>query len=936
MTRTAAGLIVAAAFVAAGLGCWRALDSGPTQTPSSVAADAAPHLRARLPRRRKQDADAPPRDATETNPAATRHEAAARLVVRVTADPGGSPIAGADVLIADADDREQSATTDASGAARFEKLVAGFARVLVEAPGRVRFVDMPVPVGPEEPGECDVELRAGVAASGVVLDEDGRPIAGASAMATEHRDDWMDDSVTPYAETKCAADGTFRLATLPADAACFLQFAAPDRAVLTIEWDPAAGRRVEARLVRAGDIRGTVRLPSGRAAAGAVVKATSADGAARILDAECDAQGRYAFERLAAGGKWSLVASASGTIDSAPVEARAAGADASACDLRLRRLPRIEFIVTDPSGAPVEDAEIDVKDRSGVPSIARTAHGRATFEIAEPGPCRATIDAPGAAPREESVDAVADEKTTVAVRLDAGAFLEGVVVDDVGAAVAGASLAVEGTLPAGFGGWERATTSRADGTFRLEGLIPAEYRLDATADLYVSWNARVAEPTGGLRVVLPRFGRIVVRLRAPKDATPGDVHATFDPLPSKGIDFDRGEIALPESPAAWTGSRWTESVGVSAGRWRVTVATPGFVDETHDLVVTRGATTELPEIVLDRGLTIEGVVVNDLGRPVAGASVSAEESDDSMKIAKEVPYCSGWTKAQTTDADGAFRIAAVPRSVRSARVSASVADGDSQRLDDVAVPTASLRVVLRRNGTVTFRVRAPDGQSDVAFEYEAGGRNWVQATTGADVRLKLPPDERTIDVRAPGFAPTQFDVNVVPGEDVRPPDVVLDVGATVTGRVVDAAGRPVAAAELRFNGVATKTGDDGRFVVEHVERGDPNLEAKASGFLDLWLGQIPATTTPLVVVMKHGVMIRGRIHDAAGTPVANARFDFTNAESPDRPWTDMYSTADGTFTARLPEGRWKVVVTIGDTQAAEREVEFVEGGEATLDIAVNR
>src|SRR6185295_570056 len=116
-----------------------------------------------------------------------------------------------------------------------------------------------------------------------------------------------------------------------------------------------------------------------------------------------DDDGRYVAEKVPAGGTWSAWARKDGFIDSVPLEFIAGDATQSASlDLKLRRRPRLEFVVVDPTGAPVDAAEIDVKDASGRFEPRQCVKGRAAFDIAEAGACRVTVDAPRFVPHEET------------------------------------------------------------------------------------------------------------------------------------------------------------------------------------------------------------------------------------------------------------------------------------------------------------------------------------------------------------------------------------------------------------------------------------------------------------------------------------------------------------------------------------------------------
>ena len=132
----------------------------------------------------------------------------------------------------------------------------------------------------------DRMLDAGVAVAGTVVDERGRPVAGAIV--------WMEDSL-PWPMARTAADGTFQVAHAPRT---WERVRARTRSLTGSV--PRRPGRISV-VVRAGRLlSGTVRdAASGRPLAGASVSV--ADGSGGRLAALTDAAGVYRFEALDAG-----------------------------------------------------------------------------------------------------------------------------------------------------------------------------------------------------------------------------------------------------------------------------------------------------------------------------------------------------------------------------------------------------------------------------------------------------------------------------------------------------------------------------------------------------------------------------------------------------------------------------------------------------------
>jgi len=922
--------LVAALAGVIGLGCWWMRRSTTTDDPPPAAVDTPAKPRPKTARPRAAS-DA----ATKTAPAAKPEDVeTGQFVVRVTEAANGAPIAGASVRVADEAGRERTGATDKDGVATFEKTSVGMLEIVVRAPGFARTFDrLEFRADEDSPFQdrdvpFQVEMDRGAAASGVVLDEAGRPIAGASATATEQRDGWRDDSRPSLAETTCGADGAFRLDGLPADRPCWLAFSAPEYAVLAIEWNPASQARVEARLVRAGTIHGVVRQPSNRPAEDATVIATRLDGDDERLDAHTEADGRYVFDRIPAKSRWKLVASRDGAVDADPVEAVARGAAEPAVDLHLRRRPRIAFVLEAPDGSPVDDAEIDVKDREGRFDLQHPSKGRAEFEIVSPGPCRATIDAAGFAPREETIDAAVDELKTVVVHLTRGAFVAGVVVDDVGAPITGATIKVVGKLSEGFGDWTRTTTSGADGAFRIDGLAEGKVNLEFAVKDHAPLDYETSAPRDGVVVPLLRLARLVLRVRAPADATrlPA-VRIACLPVSDPPKPIDVGSWTR-ESEAQWRGATWTDSEELAwPGKWLVVVDVAGFLTERRTVEAKAGDVVEMPEIVLDRGPQVEGVVVDDVGRPVAGASVQIHDDGSG-----ESDEAAAFKASADTDADGRFRVGPVARSVHGIAISAAVRGGDVVRIEHVDFPCGPQRIVLRRNGNAAFKIRDAAGVvvkarvrvDDVEFDAPASG----------EVRVSLAPGRRKIAVTAADRAPAAFEIDVAPGAQTRLPDVVLDAGATLTGRVVDSEGKPVVGADVVVGDAHETSGEDGRFVIEHVPREETQVHAFLAGNCSTFVAWKPDAPSPLVVVLRRGGMLNGRVRDAAGALAKNVDVAIASKDRAAAAPEFAEAGLDGMFSTLLPAGRWTVVVKRGGKTLATRDFEMTEGAPLDLDVEV--
>lgn len=264
----------------------------------------------------------------------------------------------------------------------------------------------------------------------------------------------------------------------------------------------------------------------------------------------------------------------------------------------------------------------------------------------------------------------------------------------------------------------------------------------------------------------------------------------------------------------------------------------------------------------------------------------------------------GWVEAKE---DGSFSIPAAPRGkVR------LVADADLEGQAEVSLvlPLAEGRtaeVVLSpasgiEGRAVNARTLAPVARVKVRVDGEAGT---LVTRTGPDGKYRLRPlrpgtyrllaDERR-------HVPFRKDeVGVGKGETARV-DLPLVLGATLAGRVVDENGAPVPGAAGRVSrrsegGIVAflrevrgeespsfRTRPDGTFVATRLSPGDslrllvshPDFQTATSGGLSLVSG---GSKQGLVVTMRRGNVVSGRVLDLAESPVAGAGLELTRGRT---------------------------------------------------------
>ena len=555
-----------------------------------------------------------------------------------------------------------------------------------------------------------------------------------------------------------------------------------------------------------------------------------------------------------------------------------------------------------------------------------------------------------------SADRDPDEMT---LALPPGGSLSGKVRDTEGKPVAGALVVVapedqEDLLDprrssADEEGPVEGLTARTgeDGAFVVEGLSLDE-SLAATVECD---DGRRSAIERGIRPTAsaPRAER---DLRLVKDAILRVRVLDPDGKPAPGAWFDltdRGMDDLhitPKGPGEFTVRLPLPGEVVTAA------GAPGLVQETRRVTAVEGATVEA-EYRLARGVSIEGVVVDERGEPQSHVEVEADpESYDEDESSRFQP-------GSTTDRQGRFLI----EGLRRGRHRFSVRAGEDFRmLRDLSVeaPATGVRIVVGRVATVTARVRLPAGATPPdsletwRWTHSENGRGGTGESpawgNGSVVFERVPPGTHTFEIRAKGFLPIEWTVEVAAAEELDLGEATLDPGHRFEGRVVDAAGKPVAGATVfhlgrgdeedearhRMHGPdpVLRTDAEGRFSLPHLPKGDARIVVSANGYLRAW-SSATLPSPPVTVVLRKGGTARCRILLPEGVSDEGLVFRVEPASGEKSPYATAHGfRLDWPCETNLPPGRWLFLVR--DEERAilgTAEADVVEG--ATVDVTID-
>lgn len=196
------------------------------------------------------------------------------------------------------------------------------------------------------------------------------------------------------------------------------------------------------------------------------------------------------------------------------------------------------------------------------------------------------------------------------------------------------------------------------------------------------------------------------------------------------------------------------------------------------------------------------------------------------------------------------------------------------------------------------------------------GSRIVSAETGPDgvyaLHVGTGPNSRPLLVAARGLAPRLVPLEIPAGTTEWPLDVALELGRVARGRVIDAAGNPVAGASVTTSighAFEAVTDVDGRFELAALParatlgiEADAGLRGRGSTIWSTNGGEIE-------IVLAAGVTVSGRALDAEGEPVFGVALRITDEMGNRTVWTG-YTDEQGEFSApAIPLGGRRLRVT---------------------------
>ncbi|MHC4860693.1 MAG: sigma-70 family RNA polymerase sigma factor, partial [Planctomycetota bacterium] len=675
-----------------------------------------------------------------------------------------------------------------------------------------------------------------------------------------------------------------------------------------------------------------------------------------------------------ASGYYSIRAVAEGRATRTEELSVREGLDPAEILLLLRPAHVLEGSVKRTDGTPISDVVVSTH-----PSAETTTDERGEFRLTSlpPGRCHLAVRLPsGTGLTVDLIDIPGVRRYEFV--LDLSAAVEGRVVDDAtGEPVPGARVQVGVSDGATFG--SGVATTGPGGDYRIHDLLPgfvtavqvrAEGRLPWSRS-YLSGSRPLAKGRPFRQDVrLSRGGKVRGRVTiGPDEPASGALVMLYGRGWRGDLRVTAEEDGTFVFPAVTPGPATIRAVAEgcyqpgydgTAAIWNHAECPAGLVVPANDEVV--------KDVVLVRGGTVEGVVLDPDRRPLLGVEVFVHPGGNDRGV---------------TDGEGRFLMGGVHPGEGKVVIPCRgpgwslrewAAAGKSEPFTVTAgEPVTGIEVVLRPGGILAGKVVDEDGRPVPGAglwlvspgQIARFAETWSllpSAPVAADGSFRIEhiyADAVGLVASADGYGDASVpEIRLAPGETREGVELVLTRERRVSGRVVDEEGRAIAGAAIRIvrrrgehavrmlGPIRAVTGADGAFHVGGLSDAAYALTALRSGFADTSVA-ITGDVDDLVVTMTPGLAIAGVVVDRkTGAPIAGvvveaeARYgDPALPHQSGRTRTD----ANGRFRlAGLRKGAYQLVVASAsrgrpeDPPYASRRDLKVEAGVEDLRIELRR
>jgi protocatechuate 3,4-dioxygenase beta subunit len=370
-----------------------------------------------------------------------------------------------------------------------------------------------------------------------------------------------------------------------------------------------------------------------------------------------------------------------------------------------------------------------------------------------------------------------------------------------------------------------------------------------------------------------------------------------------------------------------------AGKWTFMAATPGNVSDERKITVRSDQDQEIKLTLKPAPSVVIAVLSKETAEPVADATIDPtlggrRDVGIGMRAIRAV------SRNSTTGEDGTLKLTMVPAGKYDISINAFGYKTETRSIT-VSEGENIFTILLKKSAVVTGNVVDTDGKPIADARLELGkldGRNrgFSNSTVSRkDGSFKLGISQSgRYKIEASHRLHSEFEskeFRIEGNEELTNFNIVMTDGGTISGRILDAEGRPVPDAEVRYflqtededsvsqyyhfyGDSEARIGDDGAYAIEHITPGTYRVAAYSKMHLksirkDV-LVEEGVDTSGIDFMLQEGLKLTGVVTDKEGRPVQDAQIHLWRIWGEEEGKYDPFSTSgesksasDGTFIA---------------------------------------